>query len=864
MELKSYQQDALNNLDEYLRRVRKAGYAAAFNQFWEEQLGPYNPLEGKGMEPYRDDLPGVPHVCIKVPTAGGKTFIAANAIDVVYRYYRHDMAKAVVWLVPSVTILEQTLKNLSDPAHPYRQRINTHFNSRVEVFGKEDLLQGSSFNPVTVREQLNILVLSFDSLRSRKKEDRKFYQENGQLAPFVLNDGDDEHMLPGTEESALINIIRKLKPLVIVDEAHGAVSELSVEMLKNLNPSFVLDLTATPRANSNIISFVDALALRKENMVKLPVIVYNHNDRNAVIENAINLRARLEEDAKEEEKNGGAYIRPIVLFQAQTKTAENNVTFEKIRKVLLDLQIPAEQIRIKTAEINELKNTDLLSRDCPVRFIITVNALKEGWDCPFAYVLASLADRTSSIDVEQILGRILRQPYVRKHDKLLLNCSFVLTSSGKIIDVLDRIVQGLNKAGFSSHDYKLANELPVEAIVKQEAVQEQLQLTESEPEFSVNTDAIHIGEEHAESPALKTVETQAIAAVEQMERLVEERASSGEVLSFEIESKVTYYEMKEAFAETAKSISLPQFFLKVPPSPLLFGDEEQFVFLSKENLLQDFRLSQKGHDIHFEMIDPELFAVDLEQTTGDDFTPTFNRLPRKDQDPIVSYIVAQPRENQVKLLTGRLVSLIDIRSIADKEIAAYVKKIVADFTPQQFTDVLYHIHSYADKIRDKINVLAAVYAEERFRMDIAAEQIVARPNYHLPERIRPTRLAPAIGKSLYRSEAAMNPFESEMIAAIANCPNVLFWHRNPSNGFYINGYTKHYPDFIVCTESRRIIVIETKGDFLDGKNTMSKITLGSQWEKQAGPQYKYFMVFEEKEVPGAYTLPGMLDIIGKL
>lgn len=64
-------------------------------------------------------------------------------------------------------------------------------------------------------------------------------------------------------------------------------------MLNNLNPSFVLDLTATPRKNSNIISYVDARELKKENMVKLPVIVYNRTSRNSVIDDAIQLRKYL-------------------------------------------------------------------------------------------------------------------------------------------------------------------------------------------------------------------------------------------------------------------------------------------------------------------------------------------------------------------------------------------------------------------------------------------------------------------------------------------------------------------------------------------------------------------------------------------
>ena len=139
-------------------------------------------------------------------------------------------------------------------------------------------------------------------------------------------------------------------------------------------------------------------------MVKLPVIVYNHQDTNEVITSAIQLQKTLEFKAKTEEENGGKYIRPIVLFQAQPRTDDDNVTFEKIKAQLIEIGIPENQIKIKTAEKDEIKNIDLMSNDCDVRFIITVNALKEGWDCPFAYILASLANKSSSIDVEQILA----------------------------------------------------------------------------------------------------------------------------------------------------------------------------------------------------------------------------------------------------------------------------------------------------------------------------------------------------------------------------------------------------------------------------------------------------------------------------
>ncbi|MEZ4525515.1 MAG: DEAD/DEAH box helicase family protein [Desulfobacterales bacterium] len=284
--------------------------------------------------------------------------------------------------------MEQTVRNLKNPHHPYRQKINACFNNRVEVYEKKDLLFGGSFNPTSVREQLSILVLSFDTFRSRSKEDRKIYQDNSYLEPFVPTYQRREKLLPDIEENALIQVINQLNPVCIVDESHNATSELSIEMLKNINPAFILDLTATPRENSNIISYADSLELKKENMVKLPVIVYNQKDRADVVTSALELRKNLEQKAVEQEKNGGAYIRPIVLFQAQPKTDKNSATFEQIKEKLIKIGIPKEEIAIKTANVNELKNENLLDRNCGIRYIITVNALKEGWDCPFAYILA--------------------------------------------------------------------------------------------------------------------------------------------------------------------------------------------------------------------------------------------------------------------------------------------------------------------------------------------------------------------------------------------------------------------------------------------------------------------------------------------
>jgi type III restriction enzyme len=157
-----------------------------------------------GIQPYQNILPGVPNVCFKVPTGGGKTFMASCAIKPIFDSLPFTKAKAVAWMVPSDAILEQTLKNLSDPHHPYRQKINSDFSNSVEVYSKSQLLNGQNFNPTVINEQLSVFVLSYDSFRTGNKEGRKAYQENGNLAIFAKFFNDPAILLADTDETALI------------------------------------------------------------------------------------------------------------------------------------------------------------------------------------------------------------------------------------------------------------------------------------------------------------------------------------------------------------------------------------------------------------------------------------------------------------------------------------------------------------------------------------------------------------------------------------------------------------------------------------------------------------------------------------
>ena len=192
------------------------------------------------------------------------------------------------------------------------------------------------------------------------------------------------------------------------------------------------------------------MELKQENMVKLPVFLCNFVNVASVIENAISLQNRLEAIAKNENAN----LRPIVLFQAQSGANEDAHTFEKLKNKLVNIGIKKEQIAIKTAKINELNGIDLSHKDCKIRYIITINALKEGWDCPYAYILASIANKNSTADVEQLIGRVLRQPNARKYKNQDLNMSYVLTCSNDFDTTAKSVIAGLNGAGFSKDDYR--------------------------------------------------------------------------------------------------------------------------------------------------------------------------------------------------------------------------------------------------------------------------------------------------------------------------------------------------------------------------------------------------------------------------
>lgn len=871
MELKQYQKEVIADLDAYIGYVEQYNRPdAAFHKFWEDKGVLISSFDNYYLHPYDNSIAGVPHVTVKVPTAGGKTFIACNALHTIFRHLPDWQTKVVAWFVPSDTILKQTYKNLNDPSHPYRQKIDSHFGNAVRVVDKESALFGHGISPTEIREQLTIFVLSVQSFAANNKDGRRVYRENENLAEYAKLYDTMTKRVEGSDETGLIQVLSYLNPVVIIDESHNFEANLRVDMLKTINPCFILDLTATPRKKSNIISFVDAIKLKRANMVKLPVIVYNHRSTNDVISSAIQMQRSLEQKAVAMEAEGGRYIRPIVLFQAQPKTADDNITFDKIKKQLIDIGIPEDQIKIKTANKDEIRNTDLLSRDCPVRYIITVNALKEGWDCPFAYILASLANKTSRVDVEQILGRVLRLPYTTKHREELLDLSYVFTSSNDFRNTVENVIEGLNRAGFSKKDYRVA-ETPAEpAPAPVEQPLHSLFGSDDEPKPDTSeTVPVDDSEEPIDTEAIKaTIATPAVntgtAALEAFARQENENyqqqaaQQTDNNIPNDIKDMINTYPMKDTFASSAKVLVLPQFVKKINAS-LIFADSE-YILLDKTMLAEGFDLDKCDHHINFTQFESEAVRVDLERSSGEEYAVTRRNLNANQLAFIKQHFATLSTESKQRQLAEMLAKSIRFDEISEPQIIRYIQKAVEGIDSEQLEDLYTHDLQTQNAVRQKIESLLAAYQEKKFKEWLDTGQIKCRAAYRLPEQITVKTKSIGLPKGLYTEEEKINGFEYDVINAVANLDNVLFWHRNPSRtGFCINGYMNHYPDFIVQLKSGITILLETKGDDRDNSDSRAKIELGRTWANKAGEQYRYFMVFDKQQMEGAVTVKELLQ-----
>ena len=457
LELKEYQQASLDALRRYLK------YCVQFDDadlaFMKETRIPYRqaPLIA----------PGTPYVCLRIPTGGGKTIMASHAVCIAAFEYMQVSNPMVLWLVPSDAILEQTLAALKNLDHPYRTALANDFGRNVNILSKDEAL---SMSRADAEAGATIIVSTIQSFRIDDTKGRKVYDDSGQLMDHFsgLSEAQIERLekVEGTQRpvASLANLLSLHNAMVIVDEAHNARTSLSFDTLARFSPSLILELTATPQTDhdparhehaSNILHSVSAAELKAEEMIKLPIRLTTDTKWRKTVGAALDCQSALEEAAKAEKAETNEYIRPLILFQAQSASRNDphRLTWDVIEQHLLeDKRIPKEQIAVHTGPRKDLDDLEYPIDDerCPVRYIITVQKLKEGWDCPFAYVLCSVAEQVSQTAIEQILGRVLRMPKAKRKQRDALNRAYAFVAAQSFDDAAQKLKDGLVEgAGFN-------------------------------------------------------------------------------------------------------------------------------------------------------------------------------------------------------------------------------------------------------------------------------------------------------------------------------------------------------------------------------------------------------------------------------
>jgi type III restriction enzyme len=453
--LKNFQTDALDRLRAYLEEVRVSNDPwRAFQKIARTPMGRtpvYHPVEG---------LEDVPYVCLRLPTGGGKTILGAYAIRVAARSYIEKEYPLVLWLVPSNTIRIQTAEALKNTAHPYRIALDEAFEGRVRVF---DIGEIENIRPADIAQGVCLVVGTIQTLRVEKTDSRDVYAHKEALedhftrlqtsAPGLETIADGPNA--GKVKYSFANLLRIHHPMVIVDEAHNVRTGLSFDALRRVSPSCIVELTATPdtssQTGSNVLYRVTASELKAEAMIKLPIVLKEHpGSWPETVSDALLTRKKLAEFAPREQPD---YIRPILLIQAESKDKPANV--EAVKQYLLETEkVPAEQIAVATGDQRGLDKIDLFQRTCPIEIVITVQALKEGWDCSFAYVFCSTANIHNSKEVEQLLGRVLRMPYAKRRTVPELNKAYAHVSSHSFGQAARELADSLVAMGFEENEAK--------------------------------------------------------------------------------------------------------------------------------------------------------------------------------------------------------------------------------------------------------------------------------------------------------------------------------------------------------------------------------------------------------------------------
>jgi type III restriction enzyme len=849
--LKEFQQKSLNTLKTCLEDARLMGVAGAFAKNAKS-------LDGR-IPQYKaiDGFDDVPYLCLRLPTGGGKTLLSSHTIHIAGNACLEEDFPLVLWLVPTNTIRTQTFEALNNPSHPYRQAVDDAYNGRVKVFDIGDV---TNIRPKDIQDNVCIVVGTLATLRVNDTDGRKIYAHNENFEPHFskvpntiqglerLEQGPDA----GKIKYSFANLLHFHRPLVLMDEAHNARTTLTFEVLKRVSPACIVEFTATPdtsaQSGSNVLYRVSASELKAEEMIKLPIVLTEHKTWQEAVNGAILTRKRLAELAKSDPDG----IRPLVLIQAEN--ADKPANIEVLKQHLINNEkINPESIAVATGTQRELDGINLFDPNCPIEVILTVQALKEGWDCSFAYVFCSVANIHSSKDAEQLLGRVLRMPFAKKRQLTELNRAYAHLASPSFAEVANDLMDNLVSMGFEQEEASQYIEQQQKDWVGVDGLPlfptaEPLKLVvEQAPDFS-----------HLNDDELKTITVNEVAP-NKIEVIVSGQVSAdlqdkivqgiAEPFKLEVNQVLTahreYQEQAKPPSAKGEPFTVPRLCLWVQDD-LELAEKELFLDVNGWNLLDypaelpEFRFDETAHS----------FLIDL------DGTQLRFEVLNKNQQMDLSHISTQWSASDFVRWLDRELRQQDVKQ---EILIEFLRRIVDSLTTGKFDLATLARAKFilVKVLQEKIKTYRTLAYKKGYQDTLFGPSSRVETSYQYAFTYDPA-IYPAhwFYKGAYRftkhfyavpGEMDSKGEEFECAMAIDRLPEVKYWVRNLSSqaraSFWLpTSSDNFYPDFVALLNDGRLLVVEYKGGHLTTTDdSKEKKALGELWEVKSNKKGLFLM-----------------------
>lgn len=832
---KNYQNNTLEVLANYLDGARISGAKEAFYKIKGNSNTPYHAIHG---------LEDIPYVCLRLPTGGGKTFLSAHSIKLAAQHYVDKDFPMVLWLTPTSAIKEQTIETLKNPTHPNREVLDAAFNGNVAIFDIDDF---TNIRPSDIANKTCVFVSTVQSFNVKNTDIRNIYADNENLEPhFVSIPTQFQESLEKVEagkadagrvKNSFANLLHIHEPIIIVDEAHKAVTDLNREIMNRLNPSCILEFTATPNEKeSNVLYRVSAVELKAEEMIKLPIMLTETQTWQQSLTEACLMQNKLAQTAKLEKE----YIRPIVLIQAENKGQET--TEDKVRQYLIENEhIAAERIAIATGDEKGLDGINILDPKCPIDFVITKQALREGWDCPFAYIFCSVAQTRSLTAVEQFLGRILRMPYAKKRAQADLNKAYAYVSSACWTNAVAKLKDSLVEMGFDEQESTEflrpePQKLGLQTSFKATKLDTSTLTEEDKKELSIET--------HVDGSVTMQIK-QDISPV--LREKVAKLLPKQEQIAFF--TTCGFMEKKEpSFSEKGAKFSVPQLCLFTEDSWNVIQDREfylpngwKLLDFPAELTPADFSVSNSGKVFEIdidgkrvtERIASSLFLRNVEDAEA---AWTNLELSRWLDREIPQIDIPQP---VLLEFLRRVVDHLTVQRQMNINALVRTKFLLAKAINQKIDS--YRKQAYKKGYQKQLFDLGTVETKMEYSFEFG-------PNY--PANLK-YEGSIRFNKHYYSFEGQMNDEEAQCAQFLDALPQVKYWVRNieryPAYSFSLPTSTdRFYPDFVALLNDGRLLAVEYKGEHLiSADDAKEKENIGNLWAEKSNGKCLFAMVTKE-------------------